>query len=96
MAPTIPCIYIYIDADDIALQAVASVQDVVYQTVRILQRLVAVLKALDLSSKFHVAQQVARQVRQHGFIPFKVLEALGMEARGGCALKFSSIRARIY
>eukprot|EP00959_Pyramimonas_sp_CCMP1952_P195180 4081225-Pyramimonas_sp.AAC.1 len=35
-------------ADDITIQVVATLQDIVCQTVRILQRLAAVLKALDL------------------------------------------------
>eukprot|EP00959_Pyramimonas_sp_CCMP1952_P116820 2441833-Pyramimonas_sp.AAC.1 len=58
-------------ADDITVQVVATLQGIVYQTVRILQRPAAVLKALDLpiaqdrakvlASDFDVAQQVTQQ-----------------------------------
>ena len=91
-------------ADDITFQVAAAAQDIVYQTVRLAQRLVAALKTLDLpiardktkalSSDFPIGQQVARRVRQRGVRPFKVLEVLRTESRGGNKLKFSSARAR--
>ncbi|CAK0817377.1 unnamed protein product [Prorocentrum cordatum] len=73
-------------ADELTVQIRAALRD--------LELSIARHKARVTSSRMQVAREVARRLRRHGFRACQALEVLGVEARPGRPLRFSSLRKR--